>query len=61
MGIYMGIFNFFITIPQIINGIIGGPMVKSFYNNQAIYAVVGGGVCFLLAAISVRFVKDNNI
>lgn len=61
MGIYMGIFNFFITIPQIINGIIGGPIVLNFYNNQAIYAVVGGGVCFLLAAISVRFVEDNNI
>ncbi len=60
MGIYMGIFNFFITIPQIINGIIGGPIVKNFYNNQAIFAVVGGGVCFLLAALSVRFVEDRN-
>lgn len=60
MGIYMGIFNFFITIPQIINGIIGGPIVKNFYNNQAIFAVVGGGVCFLLAALSVRFVEDKN-
>jgi len=60
MGIYMGIFNFFITIPQIINGIIGGPIVKNFYNNESIYAVVSGGVCFLLAALSVRFVEDKN-
>jgi maltose/moltooligosaccharide transporter len=60
MGIYMGIFNFFITIPQIINGIIGGPVVKNFYNNQAIFAVVAGGICFLLAALSVRFVQDNH-
>ncbi len=60
MGIYMGIFNFFITIPQIINGIIGGPIVKNLYNNQAVFAVVGGGVCFLLAALSVRFVEDKN-
>lgn len=59
MGIYMGIFNFFITIPQIINGIIGGPIVKNLYNNQAIFAVVGGGVCFLLAAFFVRFVEDK--
>ena len=28
MGVYMGIFNFFITFPQIVNGIIGGPIVK---------------------------------
>jgi maltose/moltooligosaccharide transporter len=60
MGIYMGIFNFFITIPQIINGIIGGPIVKYLYDGQAIFAIVVGGVCFLLAAFSVRFVDDNN-
>ncbi|AFK05167.1 major facilitator superfamily MFS_1 [Emticicia oligotrophica DSM 17448] len=59
MGIYMGIFNFFITIPQIVNGIIGGPIVKYLYNNQAIYAIIGGGVCFLLAAFSVRFVEEK--
>jgi maltose/moltooligosaccharide transporter len=28
MGVYMGIFNFFIVIPQIINALIGGPLVK---------------------------------
>jgi maltose/moltooligosaccharide transporter len=28
MGVYMGIFNFFITLPQIVSGIVGGPMVK---------------------------------
>jgi maltose/moltooligosaccharide transporter len=60
MGIYMGIFNFFITIPQIINGIIGGPIVKYFYGGQAIYAIVVGGICFLLAAFCVRFVDDNS-
>jgi len=31
MGVYMGIFNFFITLPQIINGIVGGPIVKHLY------------------------------
>jgi maltose/moltooligosaccharide transporter len=59
MGIYMGIFNFFITIPQIINGVIGGPIVKNLYGGQAIYAVMMGGVCFIIAAICVRFVEDN--
>jgi maltose/moltooligosaccharide transporter len=60
MGIYMGIFNFFITFPQILNGIIGGPIVKNLYGNQAIFAIVGGGVFFLIAAFSVRFVDDNH-
>jgi maltose/moltooligosaccharide transporter len=58
MGIYMGIFNFFITIPQILNGIIGGPMVKHIYGNQPVYALVMAGVFMLCAAISVVYVYD---
>lgn len=58
MGIYMGIFNFFITIPQIINGLIGGPLVKHAYSNQPVFALVLSGVFMLLAAISVTFVYD---
>ena len=58
MGIYMGVFNFFITLPQIINGVIGGPIVKYFYNSQAIYAIVMAGVFLLIAAFCVRFVND---
>ncbi|MBN8652727.1 MAG: MFS transporter [Cytophagales bacterium] len=60
MGIYMGVFNFFITLPQIINGVIGGPIVKHFYNSQAIYAIVMAGVFLLIAAFCVRFVKDTD-
>ncbi len=60
MGIYMGVFNFFITLPQIINGIIGGPIVKYIYGSQAIYSLVMAGVFLLLAAISVRFVEDRD-
>ncbi len=58
MGIYMGIFNFFITIPQILNGIIGGPAVKHLYNNQPVYALVLSGICMLCAAVSVIYVYD---
>jgi maltose/moltooligosaccharide transporter len=58
MGIYMGIFNFFITIPQIINGIVGGPMVKNIYGNQPIYAIVMAGVFMICGAISVVYVYD---
>jgi maltose/moltooligosaccharide transporter len=58
MGIYMGIFNFFITIPQIINGMVGGPIVKNIYNNQPIYAIVIAGIFMICAAISVIYVHD---
>lgn len=58
MGIYMGIFNFFITIPQIINGIVGGPVVKYVYNNQPIYALIMSGIFMLCAAVSVIYVYD---
>lgn len=58
MGVYMGIFNFFIVIPQIINALIGGPLVKYVYNDNAIFALVTSGVSFLIAAILVVKVKD---
>lgn len=58
MGVYMGIFNFFITLPQILNGIIGGPMVKNIYNNQPVYAIVMSGIFMLCAAVSVIYVYD---
>ena len=60
MGIYMGIFNFFITFPQIVNGIFGGPIVKRVYDSQAIYAIVIAGVFMILGAASVVFVKDKD-
>ena len=58
MGVYMGIFNFFIVIPQIINALIGGPLVKYAYNNEAIFALVISGFSFLIAAVLVYKVKD---
>ncbi len=59
MGIYMGLFNFFIVLPQIINAIIGGPIVKYFYGGNAMYAIVMSGVFMILAAFTLRFVKDK--
>lgn len=58
LGIYMGIFNFFITLPQIINGLFGGFIVKHLYNGQPIYAILSAGIFMLLAAVSVLFVYD---
>jgi maltose/moltooligosaccharide transporter len=59
MGIYMGIFNFFITLPQIVNGLFGGWIVRHIYGSQPIYAIVLAGFCLICAAISVLFVYDG--
>jgi len=58
LGIYMGIFNFFITLPQIVNGLFGGWIVKHLYGGQPIYAIVLAGFFLICAAISVLFVYD---
>jgi maltose/moltooligosaccharide transporter len=58
LGIYMGIFNFFITLPQIINGLFGGWIVKHLYGGQPIYAIILAGFFMICAAISVLFVYD---
>jgi maltose/moltooligosaccharide transporter len=60
MGIYMGVFNFFITLPQIINGVIGGPIVKYVYGSQAIFSIVMAGVFLLIGAFCVHFVDDKD-
>ncbi|NHN26711.1 SLC45 family MFS transporter [Flavobacterium jejuense] len=59
MGVYMGIFNFFIVIPQIVNALIGGPLVKYVYGDHAIYALITSGLSFIIAAILVLKVKDK--
>ncbi len=60
MGIYMGIFNFFITVPQIINGLIGGPLLKNVYGDHAIYALMTSGVFMLIGAVASIYIKDQD-
>ncbi|ROI04695.1 MFS transporter [Chryseobacterium sp. G0240] len=61
MGVYMGIFNFFIVIPQIINGVFGGPIVSGIFGKQAMDYVVVGGVCMLIGAlVTMIFVKSED-
>jgi maltose/moltooligosaccharide transporter len=61
MGIYMGIFNFFITIPQIVSALLAGPMVKYLFDNEAIYALATAGFMMLLAAVSMVYVNDGKL
>lgn len=59
MGVYIGIFNFFITLPQIVNGFFGGWIVKNMFGGQAIYAIVLAGIFMLCAAVSVLYVQSE--
>lgn len=59
MGIFMGIFNMSITIPQIVNGIFGGLILKYFFNDDPLKSIIMAGVLMILGAISTFFVKDK--
>lgn len=57
LGVYMGIFNFFIVIPQILAASILGFLVTKIFANEPIYALVVGGVSMLIAGIMTLRVK----
>lgn len=59
MGVYMGIFNFFIVIPQIVAAALLGWVLKSFFNEEAVFAMVVGAISMILAALLVFFVQDK--
>ena len=58
MGVYMGIFNFFIVIPEITASLTFQPLVKHVFHNNPVYVVMLGGVCLLIAAALVAIVRD---
>ncbi len=58
MGVYMGIFNFFIVIPQITAAAILGWFVKNLFADNAIYALLLGGASMILSGLLVMFVND---
>jgi len=60
MGTYMGIFNFFIVIPQILAASILGFFVSFVAGGHAIYALILGGVSFFVAALFVLMVQDKD-
>lgn len=58
MGVYMGIFNFFIVIPQIAAAAILGWYVKHLFGGDAMYAILLGGLSMIIGGILVLRVKD---
>ena len=57
MGVFMGIFNFFIVIPQILAATILGFLVKYLFSDQAIYALVMGGVFMIISGLLTLRIK----
>jgi maltose/moltooligosaccharide transporter len=58
MGVYMGIFNFFIVIPEILASLALEPIVKQVFNNDPVKVVMLGGASLLVAAIATQFVHE---
>jgi maltose/moltooligosaccharide transporter len=58
MGVFMGIFNFFITIPQLMAATLLGLFVKHLFDGQAILALVLGGISLFIAGLTTLLVED---
>jgi len=62
MGVYMGVFNFFIVIPEIAAALAFGPLSRALFGrdnpNTPLYFVMLGGICLLAASAAVAFVHD---
>jgi maltose/moltooligosaccharide transporter len=59
MGIYMGIFNFFIVIPQLVAASVLGLVLREFFDLQSIYGLVIGGVLMMIAGFATLLVDKD--
>jgi maltose/moltooligosaccharide transporter len=60
MGFFMGVFNFFIVIPQLIASVVLGYVIKDLFHEQAIYALVIGGISMVIGGILNFIVQDKD-
>ncbi len=58
MGVYMGIFNIAITLPQIVSGLTLGFVTSKIFHNHAMYSIVLGGFLILVSA-SILLYQEN--
>ena len=54
MGLYMGLFNFFIVVPEILATLFFGRIMESFLQNNRLYAIALGGAMLLIAALLLK-------
>ena len=60
-GVYMGIFNFFIVIPEIVASLGFGWVMSNVFANDRLKAVIAGGICFIIAALLMQRVQDSPV
>lgn len=60
VGIYMGIFNFFITLPQIINALFSGLVLKYAFHNHAMPMLTISGIFLIMAALFTLGIKTHS-
>ncbi len=58
MGVFMGIFNFFIVIPQLVAASLLGFLLKTFFGGQPLQALVIGGISLIVAGLCVLRVAE---
>ena len=58
MGVYMGIFNIFIVVPQLVAATLLGFLLRTFFNNEPIWAFAIAGASFALAGAAVMLVRQ---
>jgi maltose/moltooligosaccharide transporter len=58
MGIYMGIFNIFIVVPQLIAATLLGFLLRTFFGNEPVWAFAIAAASFALGAVAVLFVRE---
>jgi maltose/moltooligosaccharide transporter len=61
MGVYMGLFNMSITIPQIVSGIFSGLILKYFFSDNPVLCIVMAGVFMFLGAVSALFIREKQV
>jgi maltose/moltooligosaccharide transporter len=59
MGVYMGMFNLFVVIPQILAAALLGLLLRTVFHGHAINAIVLGGISMIVAAGLMLRVKDE--
>jgi len=60
MGFYMGVFNFFIVIPQLVASFVMGFVIRDIFHDQAIYALVIGGISMAIGGFFNFIVADKD-
>jgi maltose/moltooligosaccharide transporter len=61
IGVYMGIFNFFIVLPEIIASLFFGDIMSAWLDNSRIAAVTIGGILLIVAGFLTLRIREENV